>query len=93
MKITPDIINSEFIGTNTSIVESRHSGYVGISGEVINESKNTFTILQEGKMKNIIKEAATFRFRLSDGTVVEIDGKLLVGSPEARLKKNMKRLW
>jgi ribonuclease P protein subunit POP4 len=93
MKVTPDIINSEFIGTNGRIAGSRHSGYVGISGEVIDESKNTFTILQEGKTKNIIKDAAIFRFRLSDGTVVEIDGKLLVGRPETRLKKNMKRLW
>jgi ribonuclease P protein subunit POP4 len=93
MKVTPDIINGEFIGTEGRIAESRHSGYVGISGEVIDESKNTFTILQRGKTKNVIKEAAVFRFRFSDGTVVEIDGKLLVGRPEDRLKKSMKRLW
>ena len=93
MKVTPDIINGEFIGTEGRIAESRHSGYVGISGEIIDESKNTFTILQRGKTKNVIKEAAVFRFRFSDGTVVEIDGKLLVGRPEDRLKKSMKRLW
>ena len=93
MKVTPDIINSEFIGTNVKIAESRHLGYVGISGEVLDESKNTFTILEEGKTKNITKDAAIFRFRLSDGTLVEIDGKLLVGRPETRLKKNIKRLW
>ena len=93
MKVTPDIINGEFIGTEGRIAESRHSGYVGISGEVIDESKNTFTILQRGKTKNVVKEAAVFRFRFSDGTVVEIDGKLLVGRPEDRLKKSIKRLW
>lgn len=93
MKVTPDIINGEFIGTEGRIAESRHSGYVGISGEVIDESKNTFTILQGRKTKNVIKEAAVFRFRFSDGTVVEIDGKLLVGRSEDRLKKSMKRLW
>jgi ribonuclease P protein subunit POP4 len=93
MKVTPDIINGEFIGTEGRIAESRHSGYVGISGEVIDESKNTFTILQRGKTKNVIKEAVVFSFRFSDGTVVEIDGKLLVGRPEDRLKKSMKRLW
>lgn len=93
MKVTPDIINGEFIGTEGRIAESRHSGYVGISGEVIDESKNTFTILQRGKTKNVIKEAAVFHFRFSDGTVVEIDGKLLVGRSEDRLKKSMKRLW
>jgi ribonuclease P protein subunit POP4 len=93
MKVTPDIIRSEFIGAEGKIAKSRHSGYVGISGEVINETKNTFTILQEGKAKSVIKDSAVFRFKFSDGTIVEIDGKLLVGKPEDRLKKNVKRLW
>ena len=93
MKITPEVINGEFIGTNCKISASPHSGYVGIKGEVINESKNTFTIMATGKAKNVIKEAVVFQFVYSDGTVVEIDGKLLVGRPEDRLKKSVKRLW
>jgi ribonuclease P protein subunit POP4 len=93
MKITPDIINDEFIGTEGRIAESNHSDYIGISGQIIDESKNTFTILQNGQMKSVIKEAAVFHFRFCDGTVVEIDGKLLVGRSEDRLKKNVKRLW
>ncbi len=93
MKVTPEIINAEFIGTKCKVTESRHSSYVGIKGEVIDESRNTFTILQSGKPKSIVKEAALFQFGYSDGTVVEIDGKLLVGRPEDRLKKSVKRLW
>jgi ribonuclease P protein subunit POP4 len=93
MKVTSEIIKDEFIGTTGSIVQSSNVGYVGISGEVIDESKNTFTIVQHGQAKNIIKDVAVFHFRFSDGTVVEIDGKLLTGRPENRLKKNIKRLW
>jgi ribonuclease P protein subunit POP4 len=93
MKITADIINGEFIGTDGRVVGSSHSDYVGISGKVVDESKNTFTILHAGKAKNVVKEAAVFRFRFSDGSIVEIDGKLLVGRPEDRLKKSVKRLW
>jgi ribonuclease P protein subunit POP4 len=93
MKITTDIIRDEFIGTEGRVVESRHADYVGLSGEVVNETKNTLTIIQAGKAKNVIKEAAVFHFKFSDGTVVEIDGKLLVGRPEDRLKKSVKRLW
>ena len=93
MKVTTDIIRDEFIGTEEKKVESRHAEYVGISGQVVDETKNTFTIIQTGKPKNVIKEAAVFRFKFSDGTIVEIDGKLLVGRPEDRLKKNIKRLW
>ena len=93
MKVTTDIIRDEFIGTDARVAESRHADYVGASGKVVNETKNTFTIMQAEKTKQIIKEAAIFRFKFSDGTVVEIDGKLLVGRPEDRLKKTVKRLW
>ena len=93
MKITPDIIRHEFIGTEAKIVDSHHEGYIGLSGEVIDESRNTFTFSQNGNSKRVIKDSATFRFSYSDGTVVEIDGKLLVGRSEDRLKKNIKRLW
>ena len=93
MKVTPDIIRYEFIGTEAKVVKSRHAGYVGISGEVIDETRNSFTIFHQGKGKNIIKNSAVFNFKFSDGTVVEIDGKLLVGRPENRLKKGIKRLW
>jgi len=93
MKVTPDIIRGEFIGAEGKITKSRHSDYVGISGEVINETKNTFTILHAGKAKSVIKDSAVFHFKFSDGTIAEIDGKLLVGRPEDRLKKSVKRLW
>ena len=93
MKVTPDIIRYEFIGTEGKIAKSPHSGYVGIHGEVIDETKNTFTIMREEKAKRVIKNSAVFNFKFSDGTTVEIDGKLLVGRPEDRLKKTVKRLW
>jgi ribonuclease P protein subunit POP4 len=93
MRITPDIIREEFIGTDGKVASSNHAGYLGITGSVVNETRNTFTFQQEGKMKKIVKDQAVFQFKLSDGTVVEIDGKLLVGRPEDRLKKTVKRLW
>jgi ribonuclease P protein subunit POP4 len=93
MKVTSDIIRDEFIGAEGKITKSRHSGYVGISGELINETKNTFTILHAGKAKSVIKDSSVFHFKFSDGTIVEIDGKLLMGRPEDRLKKSVKRLW
>jgi ribonuclease P protein subunit POP4 len=93
MKITPDIIRQEFIGSEAKIAASRHSGYIGLSGEVIDESRNTFTLLHQGHARKVIKGSAVFHFRFSDGTIVEIDGKLLTGRSEDRLKKGVKRLW
>jgi ribonuclease P protein subunit POP4 len=93
MKVTPDIIRHEFIGTQAKVAKSRHSGYVGISGEVVDETRNSFAILHQGKKKRVIKDSSFFHFKFSDGTIIEIDGKLLVGKPEDRLKKQIKRLW
>ncbi|MCW4006244.1 MAG: ribonuclease P protein component 1 [Candidatus Bathyarchaeota archaeon] len=93
MKVTPDIVREEFIGTHGKVTSSCHAGYVGINGMVMDETRNTFTLQHEGKAKSIVKESAVFTFQFSDGTAVQVDGKLLVGKPEDRLKKTVKRLW
>ncbi|MBS7607947.1 MAG: ribonuclease P protein component 1 [Candidatus Bathyarchaeia archaeon] len=93
MKVTPDIIRCEFIGTEAKVAKSTNPSCVGIRGKVIDETKNTFTILHNGERKMVIKDTSVFHFKFSDGTVVEIDGKLLLGRPEDRLKKRVRRLW
>ena len=93
MKVTPDIIKEELIGLEAEVVASRHPGYVGIRGRVIDETRNMFVIEHGGRRKMVPKAVCTFHFTFPDGTVVEIDGRLLVGRPEDRLKKRIKRLW
>ncbi len=93
MKITPDIVRCEFIGTEAKVAKSCHEDYVGVLGKVVDETRNTFTIVNGGTRKAIMKESAVFHFKFLDGTVVEINGKLLVGRPEDRLKKHIRRLW
>jgi ribonuclease P protein subunit POP4 len=93
MKVTPDVIRYEFIGTEAKVSKSTHPDYVGISGKVIDETRNTLTILHEGKGKVVVKDSTIFHFKFSDGTTVEINGKILVGRPEDRLKRHVRRLW
>ena len=93
MKITPDILRYEFIGAKGLVAASPNRHLMGIGGLVVSETRNTFTFQSEGFTRSVIKEAATFDFTFNDGTVVEIDGKLLVGRSEDRLKKSVKRVW
>lgn len=93
MNITPNIIRCEFIGTHGRVVRSSHDESVGIHGRVVSETRNTFSILNEGKKKTVAKDSSVFHFKLLDGTIVEVNGKLLVGRPEDRLKKSVRRLW
>lgn len=93
MKITPTILQHEFIGLNAEVVRSLHPSYVGIKGRVLNETRNTLVILHKNKKTMIVKKVAVFHFTMPDGTVVEIDGKTIVGRPENRIKKRVRRRW
>jgi ribonuclease P protein subunit POP4 len=93
MNITSSIVQREFIGLETTVVNSSNPAMVGISGRVVNETRNTLTIKQNNKMKVIAKDTSIFNFILTDGTIVEIEGKVIKGRPESRLKKRPRRLW
>jgi ribonuclease P protein subunit POP4 len=93
MKITPAIVQQEFIGLNAKVVKSSQPGNVGIKGKMLDETRNTITILHKNKKKIVIKNTAVFNLTMADGTIVEIDGKTIVGRPENRIKKRVKRLW
>ena len=93
MSVTPSIVQHEFIGLEVTVVKSSNPYLVGISGRVIDETRNTFIILQNDNRKVVVKDTSIFNFILSDGTVVEIDGKVIMGRPEDRIKKRPRRLW
>jgi ribonuclease P protein subunit POP4 len=94
MTVTPSIVQHEFIGLKTKVVKSPNPDVVGITGKVVDETRNTFTISRnDGEKKVIIKDTAVFEFVMLDGTVVEMDGKVMMGRPEDRLKKRPRRLW
>ena len=93
MKVTPAVLQQCFIGLNAKVAKSSNPEYIGITGKVINETRNTLVTLHDEKEKKIIKNVAVFHFTLPDGTVVEIDGKAIVGRPENRVKRKVKRRW
>lgn len=93
MNVTPSIVQHEFIGLETKVIKSSNPHVVGITGRVVDETRNTLTILHNGERKVVIKDTAVFDFVMLDGTVVELDGKVIMGRPEDRIKKRPRRLW
>ena len=93
MKVTPRIVQREFIGLNAEVVRSPNPTYVGISGRVVDETRNVLFIMHQNQKKAIIKNTAVFHFTMPDGAVVEINGNVIVGRPEDRIKKRFRRLW
>ena len=93
MRVTPTILQHEFIGLDVKVARSSHPNYVGIAGKVINETRNTLVILHKNERKTIVKGVAIFHFIMSDGTIVEIDGKAIIGRPESRVKLRVRKRW
>lgn len=91
--ISSSIVQDEFLGLELTVVKSLNYSNVGITGKLVNETRNTFTILQNGKQKVLVKDTSVFGFKMTDQTVVEIDGKAIMGRPEDRIKKRLRRLW
>ena len=93
IQVTSSIVQHELIGLETKVVKSSNPDIVGTAGRVVEETRNTLTILHNDNRKVVIKDTAVFEFVMPDGTVVEIDGKLVMGRPEDRIKKRPRRLW
>lgn len=88
-----NIVRHELIGLDIEVAEDRNPSNISIRGTVIDETRNTLLIQQGEKAKRVAKETAIFRFKLPDGTAVEVEGSTLVGRPEDRVKRKMKRGW
>ena len=89
--VPENILRHELIGLNVKIVRSPNRSLKGRSGLVVNESKNMLTLSKKGRKVLIPKSVATFRFKLADGRLVDVDGSRLLGRPESRLKTKIRR--
>jgi ribonuclease P protein subunit POP4 len=93
MPILPrNILRHELISLSVKVKHSTDSTQKGLKGRVIDETYNTLKIeTKEGKEKIIPKKNSIFIFTLPNGTKIQVDGNLLVGRPEDRIKKKFKR--
>ena len=82
--ITPyNILRHELLGME---VEAEAGGS-SIKGVVSGETSKTFKIKTPKGVKTIIKETSSLVFRLPGDSVVRVEGRLLSGRPEDRIKK------
>ncbi|MFH1106192.1 MAG: ribonuclease P protein component 1 [Candidatus Aenigmatarchaeota archaeon] len=87
MAIKPEnLVRHELIGLDARVLESSDPTQVGLSGKVVDETRNTIEIEAAGKTRSVIKKNCVFAFALGEQTV-KVDGKILVARPEDRVKK------
>jgi len=92
MPITPkNLVRHELIGLQVRVVASSNFSAIGGNGRVVDESRDMLTVETEFGEKHYVKDQCFFAFTLPSGEVVRVDGKVLVGRPEDRIKKKLKK--
>ncbi len=81
----------ELIGLHAQVAESSNTDSVGISGRITDETRNTLIIDAKGREKKLVKHGNTFDLTLSDKGTVRIAGDLIVGRPEDRVAKILRK--
>jgi ribonuclease P protein subunit POP4 len=74
-----------------TVVQSTNMDTVGVNGRIIDESRNLFTLESCGSEKKIAKHGNTFEFRLPENDKISIAGDLIVGRPEDRVAKRLRK--
>lgn len=87
MAINPgNITQHELIGLDAEVSEATNKSLKGLKGKITDETQNTITITNKDKTRKILKSQVKITVIINNQTV-EIDGKVLVGRPEERIKK------
>ncbi len=94
MRVTPEnVTRHEITGLPIHIVESTDPSFVCRKGIILGESKEMIHFRTQDREVNAPKSNCVFDVTLPDNTVVRIDGEVLRGRPEDRMKKRLSRSW
>ena len=91
MRTAENLVRHELIGLKVRVAGSSNKTNVGLTGKVVDETRNMLIIERpDGKEVRIAKDSNVFSFELRS-IWVRVDGKILVGRPEDRIKKKFKK--
>ncbi len=91
MRSPRNLVRHELIGLKVKVIESSNPKNIGILGRVVDETRNMLILEKtNGKEVKLVKEQNVFVFDLGEERV-RVDGRVLVGRPEDRIKKKFRR--
>ncbi len=86
-----NLARHELNGLSVQVVGSTERGLVGISGMIVDETRNTLLVDTERGTKRIPKSNTSLTFTLPDGQKARVSGSILISQPENRINKKMQR--
>ena len=92
MNLTPEsLARHELIGLEVNVEASSNPGQIGLSGQVVDETRNTFLLETKSKVVRLAKKNTSLDFTLPSGQMVRIAGSVLISQPENRISKRMQK--
>ena len=93
MNLNPEnLARHELIGLEVRVVTSSNSSQIGLSGQVVDETRNTFLLETKAKVLRFAKKNTNLIFTLPDEQNVRVYGSILISQPENRISKRMQRM-
>ena len=86
-----NVLRHELIGMDILVSGAANPDQRGLSGRVIDETRNLLVIETQKGVRRIQKMHSIFRVRLQGGEIVEIDGSVMVLAPEKRINLHEKK--
>jgi ribonuclease P protein subunit POP4 len=86
-----NILRHELIGLDVLVSGATNPLHKGISGRIIDETKNLLIIETPKGLKRIPKMHSRFQLHLPGSGLVEIDGSVMVLAPEKRINLHEKK--
>lgn len=78
--------NKNYIGKTCTVQSAKNKSYVGLTGVIVNETKNTLVVSIDGTEKTILKNGTTFA--INNKTM---QGKNILKRAEERIKLRGKK--
>ncbi len=91
MITSQNVLRHELIGLDILVSGAANGNQRGITGRVIDETKNLLVIETPSGVRRIAKMHSTFQVRLPGRETVEIDGSVMVLAPEKRINLHEKK--
>jgi ribonuclease P protein subunit POP4 len=86
-----NVLRHELIGLDILVAGAQNPLHRGLSGRIVNETKNLLIIETTDGVKRIPKMQTRFQICVSQGEIVEIDGSVMVLAPEKRINLHEKK--
>lgn len=87
-----NIFFHELIGLSIEVIDYPDRKIIGLKGRIVDETRKTLLVeLNTGRLVRVFKENCIFKITIPSGKTVLIRGFEVMGNPEDRLKKIVKR--